>query len=91
MLGRQGELHPDRYGGSEGELAKELSGRVNGAYAVLSDPVKRVEYIVSRLVRVFSSPLLLLRGRRQKGLLWDNHTPIGHRSTSALPPILNEP
>lgn len=61
MLFRQRDLHPDKYAGAGGggrggggglsggemvELAKELSGRVNGAYAVLSDPLKRAEYIV---------------------------------------------
>ena len=49
MLFRQRDLHPDKYSGQaeEVELAKELSGRVNGAYAVLSDPLRRAEYIVS--------------------------------------------
>ncbi|ORY33366.1 hypothetical protein BCR39DRAFT_463736 [Naematelia encephala] len=50
MLQRQKELHPDKYG-SKGEaaieLARELSGRVNEAYSVLSDPLKRAEYILS--------------------------------------------
>ena len=50
MLLRQRDLHPDKYGGGDaGELAKELSGRVNAAYAVLGDPLKRAEYIVCRL------------------------------------------
>lgn len=48
MLLRQRDLHPDKYGGGDaGELAKELSGRVNAAYAVLGDPLKRAEYILS--------------------------------------------
>ncbi len=50
MLKKQQVLHPDRYTAS-GErvvsLARELSGRVNEAYAVLADPLKRAEYIVS--------------------------------------------
>jgi molecular chaperone HscB len=55
MLRRQMELHPDKYSGNETDvrLARELSGRVNGAYEVLRDPLKRAEYLV-RL-----SPLLL--------------------------------
>lgn len=52
MLGRQRELHPDKYG-SKGEgvvaLARELSGRVNMAYETLADPLRRAEYIVSHL------------------------------------------
>lgn len=50
MLRRQKELHPDKHG-SKGagavELAREASGRVNSAYQVLLDPLKRAEYIVS--------------------------------------------
>lgn len=49
MLVRQRDLHPDKFG-SSGErlvsLAKELSGRVNMAYEILADPLKRAEYIV---------------------------------------------
>lgn len=52
MLQRQKDLHPDKFG-SKGpgavELAREASGRVNTAYQVLSDPLKRAEYIVSVL------------------------------------------
>lgn len=51
MLKSQTQLHPDRYG-AQGErvvsLARELSGRVNEAYATLADPLKRAEYIVGR-------------------------------------------
>jgi molecular chaperone HscB len=51
MLERQKELHPDKFG-SKGEnevaLARELSGRVNEAFGILVDPLKRAEYIVSR-------------------------------------------
>lgn len=50
MLKKQNVLHPDRYV-NQGErvvsLARELSGRINEAYAVLADPLKRAEYIVS--------------------------------------------
>ena len=50
MLKRQTVLHPDRFV-NQGErvvsLARELSGRVNEAYSVLADPLKRAEYIVS--------------------------------------------
>lgn len=48
MLKRQMELHPDKFSGDEKEvgLARELSGRVNGAYEVLRDPLKRAEYLV---------------------------------------------
>jgi len=48
MLRRQMELHPDKYSGDDGDvrLARELSGRVNGAYEVLRDPLKRAEYLV---------------------------------------------
>lgn len=53
MLKAQTKLHPDRYG-SQGEnvvlLARELSGRVNEAYGVLANPLKRAEYIVSGLI-----------------------------------------
>lgn len=54
MLGRQRDLHPDKYAsGGEGVvgLAKELSGRVNMAYETLADPLKRAEYIVSCRLR----------------------------------------
>ena len=42
------ELHPDKYSGDDKAvaLARELSGRVNGAYEVLRDPLKRAEYLV---------------------------------------------
>jgi len=45
------ELHPDKFSGDEKEvgLARELSGRVNGAYEVLRDPLKRAEYLVCLL------------------------------------------
>jgi len=48
MLRRQMELHPDKYSGDDKavSLARELSGRVNGAYEVLRDPLKRAEYLV---------------------------------------------
>ncbi|ORX40529.1 hypothetical protein BD324DRAFT_574695 [Kockovaella imperatae] len=50
MLHRQRELHPDKFA-SEGEvivqLARDLSGRVNEAYSVLADPLKRADYILS--------------------------------------------
>jgi molecular chaperone HscB len=53
MLTRQRDLHPDRYA-SQGakivDLARELSGIVNEAYAVLADPLKRAEYIVRALI-----------------------------------------
>ncbi len=51
MLSRQRELHPDKFGqkgGNEVALARELSGRVNDAFSVLVDPLRRAEYIVSR-------------------------------------------
>lgn len=57
MLLRQRDLHPDKFavsGDKAVELAKELSGRVNDAYAVLSDPLRRAEYIVSISARVIS-------------------------------------
>jgi molecular chaperone HscB len=48
MLRRQMELHPDKYSGDDKavSLARDLSGRVNGAYEVLRDPLKRAEYLV---------------------------------------------
>jgi molecular chaperone HscB len=51
MLRRQMELHPDKFSGDEKEvgLARELSGRVNGAYETLRDPLKRAEYLVCLL------------------------------------------
>lgn len=51
MLRRQMELHPDKYSGDEADvrLARELSGRVNGAYEILRDPLKRAEYLVCTL------------------------------------------
>jgi curved DNA-binding protein CbpA len=53
MLRRQMELHPDKYSGNEKEvtLARELSGRINGAYEILRDPLKRAEYLVRLLPR----------------------------------------
>lgn len=51
MLGRQRELHPDKFasrGDRVVQMARELSGRVNKAYDVLGNPLKRAEYIVSR-------------------------------------------
>ena len=51
MLRRQQDLHPDKFSGQGRrvlDLARELSGRVNTAYTVLGDPLKRAEYIVSR-------------------------------------------
>lgn len=49
MLKRQMELHPDKFSGEEKQvaLARELSGRVNGAYEILKDPLRRAEYLVS--------------------------------------------
>lgn len=49
MLKRQMELHPDKFSGEEKQvaLARELSGRVNGAYETLKDPLRRAEYLVS--------------------------------------------
>lgn len=49
MLKRQMELHPDKFSGEERAvaLARELSGRVNGAYETLRDPLRRAEYLVS--------------------------------------------
>lgn len=49
MLRRQMELHPDKFSGQDAEvrLARELSGRVNGAYETLRDPLRRAEYLVS--------------------------------------------
>ncbi|EAL19148.1 hypothetical protein CNBH2470 [Cryptococcus deneoformans B-3501A] len=47
---RQRELHPDKYstrGDGVVDLARELSGRVNEAYAVLGDDLRRAEYILS--------------------------------------------
>ena len=49
MLQRQRELHPDKFssrGSVVVQLARDLSGRVNDAYSVLADPLKRAEYIV---------------------------------------------
>lgn len=43
------ELHPDKFSGGLVELARELSGRVNGAYEILRDPLRRAEYLVSLL------------------------------------------
>ncbi|WWC72017.1 Fe-S protein assembly co-chaperone HscB [Kwoniella pini CBS 10737] len=49
-LRRQRELHPDKFI-SKGEkiinLARDLSGRVNEAYNVLGDELKRTEYLLS--------------------------------------------
>jgi hypothetical protein len=58
MLRRQMELHPDKYSGNDSEvmLARELSGRVNGAYEVLRDPLKRAEYLVCLLLTPSSCP-----------------------------------
>ena len=59
MLQRQRELHPDKFGsGGEVivELARDLSGRVNEAYSVLADPLKRADYIVSSLCPLFPIP-----------------------------------
>ncbi|KAK4684475.1 molecular chaperone HscB, partial [Tremellales sp. Uapishka_1] len=54
MLFRQKELHPDKYhGGRDVELAQALSGRINEAYEVLGDPLRRAEYIVSVLPLLF--------------------------------------
>ncbi|WVQ84491.1 Fe-S protein assembly co-chaperone HscB [Cryptococcus sp. DSM 104549] len=47
---RQRELHPDKYtakGEKMVEQARDLSGRVNEAYAVLGDDLRRAEYILS--------------------------------------------
>ncbi|WVW86157.1 Fe-S protein assembly co-chaperone HscB [Kwoniella bestiolae CBS 10118] len=47
---RQRELHPDKFtskGDKIVDLARELSGRVNEAYNVLGDELKRAEYILS--------------------------------------------
>ncbi|WWD19628.1 Fe-S protein assembly co-chaperone HscB [Kwoniella shandongensis] len=47
---RQRELHPDKYsskGDKEVDMARELSGRVNEAYNVLGDELKRAEYLLS--------------------------------------------
>lgn len=51
MLRRQMELHPDKYSGEEKAviLARELSGRINGAYETLKDPLRRAEYLVSSI------------------------------------------
>ncbi|WVO14253.1 Fe-S protein assembly co-chaperone HscB [Cryptococcus depauperatus] len=49
-LKRQRELHPDKFsvsGRDMVELARNLSGRVNEAYAVLGDELRRAEYILS--------------------------------------------
>lgn len=55
MLRKQNQLHPDKFA-QDGErvvsLARELSGRVNEAYATLSNPLKRAEYLVSRVALV---------------------------------------
>lgn len=63
MLSRQRDLHPDKFG-SSGErmvsLAKELSGRINRAYEILADPLKRAEYIVG------SSSREIKRDRRRE-------------------------
>lgn len=62
------ELHPDKYSGKDDEvrLARELSGRVNGAYETLRDPLRRAEYLVSlsrsRPRSVVSHPLVLIIG-----------------------------
>ncbi|OCF38211.1 Fe-S protein assembly co-chaperone HscB [Kwoniella heveanensis BCC8398] len=49
---RQRDLHPDKYqakddGEKSVSLARELSGRVNEAYNVLKDDLKRADYILS--------------------------------------------
>ncbi|WVF73085.1 Fe-S protein assembly co-chaperone HscB [Kwoniella sp. CBS 6097] len=49
---RQRDLHPDKYqakddGDKSVSLARELSGRVNEAYNVLKDDLKRADYILS--------------------------------------------
>ncbi|WVR00267.1 Fe-S protein assembly co-chaperone HscB [Kwoniella sp. CBS 9459] len=49
---RQRDLHPDKYqtkddGERSVSLARELSGRVNEAYNVLKDDLKRADYILS--------------------------------------------
>jgi hypothetical protein len=50
MLQRQRDFHPDRFQGQgdQLELAKAISGRINKAYGILSDDLKRAQYIVSR-------------------------------------------
>lgn len=55
MLRRQMELHPDKFSGADQDvlLARELSGRVNGAYETLRDPLRRAEYLVSHSRRFF--------------------------------------
>ena len=70
MLFRQRDLHPDKYGSSGAEaveLAKELSGRVNGAYAVLADPLRRAEYIVC-LFDTSCTVHLAMAG--EQGVMW---------------------
>ncbi|WWC64579.1 Fe-S protein assembly co-chaperone HscB [Kwoniella dejecticola CBS 10117] len=49
-LRRQRELHPDKFtakGEKVIDLARELSGRVNEAYNVLGDELRRAEYLLS--------------------------------------------
>ncbi|RXK35903.1 Fe-S protein assembly co-chaperone HscB [Tremella mesenterica] len=46
-LERQKQLHPDKHPSVTGSLSIDLSGKVNKAYEILSDPLKRVEYILS--------------------------------------------
>jgi len=48
----QGDIHPDRHAGADDSarrLALQASARVNEAYATLSDPAARGEYLLSLL------------------------------------------
>ncbi len=64
MLERQKDLHPDKFQGMGvgKDLAEELSGRVNRAYEVLVDPLRRAEYIVSLQSLRFCLPSQSLKG-----------------------------
>lgn len=65
MLERQKDLHPDKFsvkGEKEVELARELSGRINEAYAVLGDPLRRAEYIVSDIASLAPIQTIFLNG-----------------------------
>jgi curved DNA-binding protein CbpA len=76
MLGRQRELHPDKFasrGDRVVQMARELSGRVNKAYDVLGNPLKRAEYIVSRVRHRQSN--YDKRGQSEAPSLWGS---VGH-------------
>lgn len=50
FLEKQREFHPDRYHDSfERQIAEAMSSRLNEAYRVLKDPIRRAEYLLQLL------------------------------------------